>query len=161
MRLPESLLLAATITSLCAGIAFAKGPNKQSIDPADLGLRKAPLATIAPAGPKLKTRGEAPGSNRKLQKSYETAPPMVPHAIADYLPIGLRNQCLSCHTNPPKSYRTATHVPESHYTTRDGKTLDRTPKSVRKIYLGFYNCTMCHAAQKSAKALVKNTFEGD
>ncbi len=161
MRLPNALLIALTLTAFGAvGVASAKGPPK-GVDAKDIGLRKAPLLTIAPATPKAKIKGVNPGKNRKLVKSYETAPPMVPHAVQDYLPIGLRNQCLGCHTNPPKSYRGATLVPASHYRTRTGKTVRKAPSSVRKIYQGFYNCTMCHAPQTDAKPLVKNVFEGD
>jgi len=63
--------------------------------------------------------------------------------------------------NPPKKYRRATLVPESHYRDREGNNPAPGPVSVRQIYHGFYNCTMCHAPQKDAKPLVENVFKGD
>lgn len=159
MRLPNALLALTLTTFGAVSVASAKGPSKGTV--AKDILRKAPLLKIAPAAPKSRIKGVSPGNNRKLIKSYETAPPMVPHAVQDYLPIGLRNQCLGCHTNPPKSYRNATLVPASHYRTRTGKSVNKAHASVRKIYQGFYNCTMCHAPQTDAKPLVKNVFEGD
>jgi len=160
MRRLESLLIVITCGLLSAP-AFAKGPKKKGVAAEDIGLRKAPLLKIAPPAPRTKTEGSRPGENRKLEKSYETAPPMIPHLIEDYTPIGLRNQCLACHTNPPKKYRRATLVPESHYRDREGNNPAPGPVSVRQIYHGFYNCTMCHAPQKDAKPLVENVFKGD
>lgn len=159
MRRLDTLLIVTT-ACLLAATAFAKGPKK-GVSPQDIGLRKAPLLKIAPAPPKTSVKGDKPGANRRYDKSYDDAPPMIPHAVADYVPIGLRNQCLACHTNPPKKYRSATVVPESHYRDRKGKNPMPGPVSVRKIYQGFYNCTMCHAPQKNAKPLVSNVFKGD
>jgi cytochrome c-type protein NapB len=150
-------IVLTSLTLLTAAGALAQ----EGTSPDDIGLRRTPLTGAGKKTEETKVKGGSPGTNKKLARSYETAPPMIPHAVQGFVPIGLRNQCLNCHTNPPKPYRSATVVPESHYVGRDGKPTPPAPSSVRKIYLGFYNCTMCHAPQQDAAPLVENTFKGD
>lgn len=153
--------LQLVLTSLLLVAAAPVVLAQDGTDPDDLGLRHTPLTGAGKKTEAPKVKGDKPGTNEKLARSYHTAPPMIPHAVDGFVPIGLRNQCLNCHTNPPKPYRAATLVPETHYVGRDGKTAAPAPASVRMIYLGFYNCTMCHAPQKDAAPLVENTFKGD
>ena len=38
------------------------------------------------------------GESDRIAKSYHTAPPMVPHTVAEYLPITMEtNECMECH----------------------------------------------------------------
>ena len=39
------------------------------------------------------------GESDRIAKSYHTAPPMVPHTVAEYLPITMEtNECMECHS---------------------------------------------------------------
>ena len=81
-------------------------------------------------------------------------PPMISHAIAEYLPItASSNNCLTCHDRPGEWSKgvtkgQATAAPASHYTKgAQGKlVLDGAQ----------YNCVACHAPQAGVTPLVNN-----
>lgn len=150
---PVPLLLAVLVLSLAAGWALARQPD----DGLPI-LRKAPVQAADPGPKATEYQGAAPGQNDPLARSYETAPPMIPHAVDDYLPITTRNECLNCHLNPAKAIteKRVTALPRSHFQDREGKDRAGALKSVGDIYFGFYNCSMCHAPQANAPALVDN-----
>ncbi len=88
-----------------------------------------------------------------IERSFEKQPPMVPHKVDKYR-IDLRNNgCMKCHSEKTYEKEKAPKVGDSHYVTRDGKTLDSL--SSRR-----YFCNQCHATQMNAQPLVKNTFQG-
>jgi cytochrome c-type protein NapB len=88
-----------------------------------------------------------------IARSYKQQPPMVPHKIDKYK-INLKNNgCLKCHSEKTYKKEKAPKVGDSHYVTRDGKTLS-TISSRR------YFCNQCHAPQMGAEPLVQNMFEG-
>ena len=48
--------------------------------------------------PTYEWKAEAPGANAVLERSFENAPPLIPHNLDDMLPITTdNNMCLSCH----------------------------------------------------------------
>ena len=148
------------VLTLClTGWAFAQKKPTPQPD----GLRTAPLMGTNAKVVKTTYEGEAPGENRTLERSYHTAPPMIPHTVEDYLPITTRNECLKCHLNPPKALikQSITVVPDSHFVNREGKDIGGTIATQRNIYAGFWNCSMCHAPQADAKPLVGNDFKRD
>ncbi len=88
-----------------------------------------------------------------IQRSFEKQPPMVPHKVDNYR-IDLRNNgCMKCHSEKTYQQEKAPKIGDSHYVTRDGKTLDSL--SSRR-----YFCNQCHAPQMNAQPLVQNTFQG-
>lgn len=105
-------------------------------------------------------KGAAPGENKLLPRAYLGAPPQVPHAVIDFLPITRDNNlCVACHAQPDlwgKKIEAGTPVPipPSHYTDRRNA-----PDTVTDHLInGRYNCNQCHVPQADAPALVENTF---
>ncbi len=98
------------------------------------------------------------GKSDRMNRSYETAPPMVPHTVAEYLPITMEtNDCMDCHDRPTlrereyvKGKKLAMTV--SHYGGFYGK------GDLEEVSGARYNCTQCHAPLSDAKPLVENTF---
>jgi len=88
-----------------------------------------------------------------FERSYKEQPPMVPHVVDKY-EINLKlNGCMKCHSEKTYEKEKAPKVGDSHYVTRDGKTLD-TISSRR------YFCNQCHAPQLKGDPLVENVFDG-
>ena len=88
-----------------------------------------------------------------FERSFKEQPPMVPHVVDKY-EINLKvNGCMKCHSEKTYEKEKAPKVGDSHYVTRDGKTLD-TISSRR------YFCNQCHAPQLKGEPLVENVFDG-
>ncbi|MBF0219170.1 MAG: nitrate reductase cytochrome c-type subunit [Gammaproteobacteria bacterium] len=86
-----------------------------------------------------------------IARSYETQPPLIPHTI-DKDRIDLKsNSCMRCHSEKNFEKEKAPKVGDSHYETREGKTLATT--SSRR-----YVCTSCHVPQSDTNPLVQNNF---
>jgi cytochrome c-type protein NapB len=106
------------------------------------------------------TNQSAKPSNKKvmtvaggIERSYKEQPPMVPHEVDKY-EINLKtNGCMKCHSEATYEREKAPKVGDSHYVTRDGKTLD-------KVSSRRYFCNQCHAPQLRGEPLVENVFEG-
>ncbi len=150
-----ALALALALLGVGWADAKPKGPTPDS----KLGLLDAPAGAQKDL-PAPQTEGSTPGQNDKLQRSYSDAPPMIPHAVDEYLPITTRNECINCHVNPPKAMIEAhiSVVPDSHYVGRETSVAGAPPASVRSVDRRFYQCSMCHAAQTDAPTLKGNTF---
>ncbi|OOZ36498.1 nitrate reductase cytochrome c-type subunit [Solemya velesiana gill symbiont] len=88
-----------------------------------------------------------------FDRSYKIQPPMIPHKI-DKDEINLKvNTCMKCHSAKTYKEKKAPKAGDSHYVTRDGKTLEKV--SPRR-----YFCNQCYALQLNAAPLVDNTFVG-
>jgi len=91
-----------------------------------------------------------------LPRAWEDAPPQIPHRVDRYLPVNAKlNKCLECHDEPGmigrKQSGKPTPMSETHYV-RSGNQLN--------LANSRYVCTLCHAPQTEAPALVGNTFQG-
>ncbi len=128
--------------------------------------------------PKVEYSKAAPGTSKRFQRSYENAPPLIPHSIEGLVPITLkRNACLDCHMpNVAKSVG-ATPMPPTHFKDFFFDTKKKLIK--QKLYEDViaykarltlmakkediapqrYNCVQCHVPQANAKPLVANTFK--
>ena len=99
------------------------------------------------------------GKSDRLPQAYHTAPPQVPHTVAEYMPISLEeNECLDCHDRPKLIGRTYAKgkklpMPESHYGGFKGKGEKDEVSGSR------YVCSQCHVAQSGAQPLVEKTFK--
>ena len=99
-------------------------------------------------------RGGDVGTNKRAQRSYHTAPPMITHTIVDMVPIRQDfNLCKDCHVQPDLLKEKITQgmpvpAPVSHYA------------NVKKgeMHMARWNCVQCHAPQADVKTLVNNTF---
>jgi cytochrome c-type protein NapB len=126
----------------------------QSISDDSLGLSKTSVYDV-PDPAVVDYAGGDPGSNKRLTKSYHTAPPMITHSITDMVPITRdTNLCKDCHVQPDLLKQKIVKgmpipAPASHYT------------NVKKgeLYMGRWNCIQCHRPQAKVDVLVQSTFK--
>jgi len=130
-----------------------EGEVRPEISSDELSYRHTPLTAEEPT-PGADFLGEDPGDNERIVRAFENAPPLIPHAVADLLPITLdNNACLDCHLPDVADDAGATALPASHfYDIRRDKELENLSGT------NFY-CTLCHAPQTDAAKLVDNTFQ--
>lgn len=95
------------------------------------------------------------GESTKIQRSFENAPPLIPHDISDIVPITIDNNlCVSCHMPEIAEAVGATPVPKSHlYSIRFKQDKGGELSSDR------FECTTCHVPQANVKPRVKNNFK--
>lgn len=146
--LPVILLASTTIQA-----DSAKGIKDDS-----LGLSKTSV-NDTPAPEKFHYAESFPGTGSVLPRSYEGAPPQIPHNIEAFIPItASNNMCKQCHNTPDmigkKVKGMPTPIPASHYTDRRFS-----PDKMGKEVVGVRTvCTQCHVPQANVKPLVDNTF---
>ena len=151
------------------------------ITPESLSLRKTNIVDESKAAPvDAKFDAAAPGAAKTIERSYQNAPPLIPHSVEGLLPIKKdSNQCLSCHMPDVAKGVGATPIPVSHFTDfrpktelkgdkviKDGKAIVNTTdvtiakyKAMKKLNPARFNCSQCHVPQANIKPLVKNTFK--
>lgn len=136
-----------------AGVVKAGQSN--TIEDVNMGLSK--TSVFDTPTPKPFSYG---GASETLSVSFEGAPPQIPHAIDNYLPLTTnRNQCVGCHEQPEmtgsNTKDSPTPIPKSHYT--DPR---RNPdKPAKQVSGSRFVCTQCHAPQADVSPLVENTAE--
>jgi len=151
------------------------------ITPESLSLRKTNIVDESKAAPvDAKFDAAAPGAAKTIERSYQNAPPLIPHSVDGLLPIKKdSNQCLGCHMPDVAKGVGATPIPASHFTdfrpktevkndkvVKDGKAVANTTdvtvakfKKLKKLNPARFNCSQCHVPQANIKPLVKNTFK--
>ena len=94
-------------------------------------------------------------------RPYAGAPPVIPHAVEEHLPITIQaNACLDCHGAGPDAKRPAnssepTPIPRDHYVD-----LRNAPdRAGAQIAGARWVCTACHVPQTDARPLVVNGFK--
>jgi len=123
----------------------------------ELGLRDENLYTEKGVKPvKAEFNRPAPGQAKTFARSYENAPPLIPHSVDGLLPITKNNNaCLGCHMPNVAKSMGATPIPPTHF-------MDfRTQKKLDHLAQQRYNCSQCHVPQANVKPLVENKFKPD
>lgn len=143
-----------TTVVLALAAVLAAGCTATPIADIDLGLSKGSVFDV-PTPPAVKPNERAPGEGPLVPRSYLIAPPRIPHAVADFLPITrAENACLDCHGGKEKKPGEPTPIPPSHYTD-----FRLTPDRVGdKVAGARYVCVSCHAATTNAPGLMGNRF---
>lgn len=100
---------------------------------------------------------EPAGSAKRFDRSFENAPPLIPHDLDGLLPITTgQNMCITCHMPEFAKDVNATAIPKSHLmdlrTGEDDK---------GQLDASRYNCVQCHVPQANTKPLVGNNFKAD
>ena len=157
MKTTVVLALAAV---LAAGCSSTSGPTPDASAPATaipdtrLGLVKESVFDV-PTPPAVKANDSNPGELPVLPRPYPIAPPRVPHAVDDFLPITQKqNACLDCHAVKDRQKGEPTPIPSSHYTD-----YRNAPERTGAQVVGArYVCVSCHAAKTDAPNLVDNRF---
>lgn len=133
---------------------YAKGVSDNEI-----GLRKTPLNSENLKLEKFSYPSSAAGESKVIERSFENAPPMIPHDVDGLMEITRDyNACLDCHLPSVASLMGATSVPQSHlYNLRS----DKQSSSSNEIDDSRYNCNLCHVPQANAKLVIGNNFKPD
>ena len=97
----------------------------------------------------------AAGESKRYDRSFENAPPLIPHDLEGLIPItAANNMCVSCHMPEVAKDVGATPIPKSHlYSIRNKKDLEG------KLSDDRFNCTTCHVPQANVEAKFKNNFK--
>ena len=97
----------------------------------------------------------AAGESKRYDRSFENAPPLIPHDLEGLIPITAdNNMCVSCHMPEVAKDVGATPIPNSHlYSIRNKKDLEG------KLSDDRFNCTTCHVPQANVEAKFKNNFK--
>lgn len=167
-----SIVLISTIFSI--GYSTSKTYSEE-----ELGVRKSNLyEERVNLKDKIEFSNATPGESKLIERSFENAPPLIPHSMEGLLPITKEyNSCLGCHAPEIASAVKATSVPKSHLVSyrpviginngefvKDGQkytnTADiKTAEHKREgVSTDRYNCSQCHVAQTNNTPLVKNNF---
>jgi cytochrome c-type protein NapB len=153
----QILLTAAGFWMLAGGAAS----GAEGLDPTEMGLSKTSVFE-SPSPKVFEYRDVKPRDSAPPSKSYPTAPPQIPHAVDDYLPITApdENLCLGCHDKPRRwdeelQKGKARPMPRSHYT--DLRTPGAEP--TRKVRGARFFCTQCHAPVANVELLIQNEFK--
>ena len=108
--------------------------------------------------PTYEVKSGAPGENTVIERSFENAPPLIPHNLDGLLPITTEsNMCTTCHLPDVAEAMQIKSVPASHLADlRDEKQAKQD-----SLVMARYDCVACHVVQTDAKELVKINFEAD
>lgn len=162
------ILLIAIFIS-CSG---RKGNDKKLVSETELGIID---AHVYSEETNLKRRAEIvdsrPGKSVKISRSFENAPPLIPHTTTGFFPIKINsNICLSCHVPDKAEEVGAIPMPEMHYTDlrtelelKEGKyhVADNTkPDAVKSVEMNnaYFNCSQCHVPQTNVRVDIENLF---
>ncbi len=112
-----------------------------------------------------------PGNAETFNRSFENAPPLIPHTVEGFLPIKIEsNICLSCHMPDKVEETGAVAIPKMHFTNlrpalneengiyhfSQKDTLVRV--EIDKLNNAFFNCTQCHVPQAKIRVNIENLF---
>ncbi len=114
----------------------------------------------------------APGTSETMERSFENAPPMIPHNTEGFFPItGKSNICLTCHMPEFAEAVKSIPVPETHMHNyrpemkkKNGKyELANNGNPVKesldgKLSAAYFNCSLCHAPQADITVEFENMF---
>lgn len=144
----ETLKFTIVAMATCFTVLAFAGEGAKSMRGIDVAAPDEPAEVKTYAGGR-------PGKQTSVLRTFNTQPPVVPHAVEKYDEINLEgNQCLDCHSTTTYKKKNAPKVAASHF-------VDRAGKKHADASSSWYNCTQCHVPQVDAPPLVENVFKGD
>jgi len=116
---------------------------------------------------------EQPGAAQTYERSFENAPPLIPHSTEGLVPVTKdNNMCINCHMPDVAKGMGATPIPPSHMTNYRPKVkpnsgeidVAASSKVVEedlggKLDMARFNCTQCHVPQAKIDVAIQNKFE--
>ncbi|MHC4934034.1 MAG: nitrate reductase cytochrome c-type subunit [Planctomycetota bacterium] len=146
----------------------AAAPGQQDAPEVDDGLdvyfRGADLMAMSPQALEKYATSE-PGESDRLDRAFEGAPPQIPHAVEDALPITLdSNDCLDCHDPENATSKEEAPLPESHFQVpvmgegQPGEPMAWKVQGYEKsdqVAGARFLCTTCHAPQATNVTTMK------
>ncbi len=111
----------------------------------------------------------APGTSERYGRSFENAPPMIPHMTTGLVPITKDlNMCLTCHMPVVAVAMKSTPIPQSHFIKyRPNVNPEDVVRDEELVYAedlngqldhARYNCTLCHVQQANVTVVFENEF---
>jgi len=137
--------------------AAAEPAGPAVIADSQLGLSKTSVFDVPDPVAFAYEKGE-PGETVLVPRPFYSAPPVIPHQVADFLPISIEeNSCLACHeVGPAAEPGEPTAIPASHAI--DWRN-DPSPDKVGDTPVGArWRCVACHMPTSDATPLVGNSF---
>ena len=152
----QNILLSATAALVLAACNLSTGQGS-AVEDTQIGLRNVELKDESNVkNPVIAWKGDLPGSNEVYERSYENAPPLIPHSLEGLLPSTIdSNMWLTCHTPDTAKDMGTIPAPQSHYMYLS------TGKKTVELNMERFNCVQCHVPQADAEPLVKNNFKAD
>lgn len=152
-----------TAGTVCA--AAPEAPAQTGDDGLEVWFRDGDLDAMIPQGTAVYTE-LVPGESGSLERSWDLAPPQIPHSVEGMLPIlGNENFCVDCHL--PGMDDEAVDIPESHFlevvmASDSEENPQRTSVSHYQLSSELdgtrWNCTLCHAPQATNVKNLPNRF---
>ena len=113
------------------------------------------------------------GESETYQRSFENAPPLIPHRVGGFLPIKVDdNKCLRCHMPDKAPKFDAIPLPETHFTSYrpavieedgiyivdavEGEVIE---KDLDHFNGAMFNCSQCHVPQAEVTVEISNVFD--
>lgn len=114
---------------------------------------------------------DKPAVGATYERSFENAPPMIPHTTAGFFPIKMDNNiCLSCHMPDKVEESGAREISKTHFQNwrpqlkeENGKysnpdDSDVFVKQMDKLNNSYFNCSQCHVPQADVTIDIENLF---
>ena len=117
-----------------------------------------------------KVRG---GESDVIERSFENAPPLIPHRVGGFLPIKVDdNKCLRCHMPDKAPEFKAIPLPETHFTSYRPLVVEEDGvykiaavegevivKDLNHFNNAMFNCSQCHVPQAEVTVEIPNVFD--
>ena len=155
-RVASVLAIALTVIAFHVAASVAQEDTAAPIRDSDLGLAPGSVFDVLEP-PVPATNAADPGDLPPVARAYDTAPPRVPHAVDDFLPITRSdNWCVDCHMTDWQSPEEGepTPIPFSHYMDLRNESTDIGEEVVGSRWV----CVSCHVPVTETQSLVANSF---
>jgi len=151
---PTLAVLALGTLALATALVAGDEKEEKGISDATLSLSRTSVFEVA-SPPAVVSTAPGAGESVPLARSHPEAPPVVPHAIGDFLPVTREaNACVDCHAVEERVEGEPVPIPPSHYVD-----LRNAPGVRRDEIAGArWVCVSCHVARTDAAPLVPNPF---
>lgn len=174
----NKLLVCLTFLALLLSGCDSSQKNENYIPDEDIDMSDELLmsdeSTLTDMPEYSKIRG---GESEMIERSFENAPPLIPHRVGGFLPIKVDdNKCLRCHMPDKAPEFKAIPLPKTHFTSyrpnvieEDGifkVDADHDVSEVVETDLehfngAMFNCSQCHVPQAEVTVEIPNNFDPD
>lgn len=151
-------------------------PKEKEIDEDQLGFIDADLYSDE-TNFKMKANfnEDKPETGITINRSFENAPPMIPHTTAGFFPIKRDNNiCLSCHMPDKVEESGAREISKTHFQSWRPQLevkagVYSNPKEDKQVYvkevkdlnMAYFNCSQCHVPQADVTIDIENLFTAE
>ncbi|MEN8225220.1 MAG: nitrate reductase cytochrome c-type subunit [Bacteroidota bacterium] len=170
-KLPVYLIFIVLVLAACTSNDKEEWIADENIDMSvELLMSDESVLTDMPEYSKVRS-----GESETFDRSFENAPPLIPHRVGGFLPIKVAdNKCLRCHMPDKAPEFDAIPLPKTHFTSyrplvveEDGiYRVDAVEGEVVELDLehfnkAMFNCSQCHVPQTEVTVEISNVFDPD